>query len=764
MAFRIRRSAAALAVLLAACGGDSGTAPIVVASVDIAAPGTSLVVGETMQLSATVLDAQGGAVVGRAVTWASSANGVAEVSPTGLVIGVGPGVATISATVDGRRDEVTLQVVSDGAPGVTSVSPTPLQEGQPATIQGVNFSTVPVENTVRIAGVPATVTGATASTLEIIVPGICLPDGPVSITVEVRGQTGAAVNHPLSAPAPASLRVGEQVILQNAADLCFRLGPSTAAERYLVGVQSTSEVVSTVTPVRLSGTVANSLAEAPLAQPMRGGLPTSPHSFGRQVVPSDPFGMRWRIHRRAERSVRIQEQRRLERRTGFLGATSASRAVQAARTTPRIIQLGDTVNLRVPDRADLCDAYTPVRAVARAVGQRGIWLDDILNPAGFTDANYAALSERFDADIYATTADYFGEPTDFDQNERVLILTTQAINRANAENPDRAILGFVSSTDFFPRDATEGCVSSNEGEIYYGVAPDPTGELGWEPWGEPYTVELALTDAPILIAHEFTHIIQLGRRIANPAVTTLQSVWELEGQATLAEEVVGHAVTGRRTGQDYGVEVALNFDEDPIDWYLSGFLGLVYYYGFESRTDRIPGAPEQCSWLDTENNGPCEGAGSLAYGVSWSFLRWLSDHFGPAYAGGEQELHRAMVDNVRQKGYQNITSVTGTPMRTLLAQWAAALYVDGRVAGADERLTFRSWNMANIFGSLVETATLQPRPLSFGTFSVDVEVRAASTAYFRVSGQDRPAVGVRAATSDGGSLPAHMQMWVVRLQ
>lgn len=56
--------------------------------------GTSLLVGATRQLTATVLPA--GAL--QTGTWSSSNVGIAGVNPTGLVTGVGPGTATITFT------------------------------------------------------------------------------------------------------------------------------------------------------------------------------------------------------------------------------------------------------------------------------------------------------------------------------------------------------------------------------------------------------------------------------------------------------------------------------------------------------------------------------------------------------------------------------------------------------------------------------------------------------------------------------------------
>src|SRR2546430_13698549 len=76
--------------LLLACGKDS-TAPApppAVASVAVAPSTSSLTVGDTLRLAATMKDASGNVLTDRVVTWASSSPAVATVSGTGLLTGV----------------------------------------------------------------------------------------------------------------------------------------------------------------------------------------------------------------------------------------------------------------------------------------------------------------------------------------------------------------------------------------------------------------------------------------------------------------------------------------------------------------------------------------------------------------------------------------------------------------------------------------------------------------------------------------------------
>ena len=100
----------------AACGGGSDSnsptppMPAAVSSVAVTPAILSLIPGGTGQLTATVRDAAGGVLSGRAISWQSSAIATATVSADGAVSGVAFGTATISATSEGRTGVATINV------------------------------------------------------------------------------------------------------------------------------------------------------------------------------------------------------------------------------------------------------------------------------------------------------------------------------------------------------------------------------------------------------------------------------------------------------------------------------------------------------------------------------------------------------------------------------------------------------------------------------------------------------------------------------
>lgn len=111
----------------AACSGDSDsefTRPQpAVASVRVTLSAPVLSVGETATLTAVALDADGNPLPDTPVTFASSHSAVASVDARGVVTGVGPGVATLTATIEKVtgstpitvRGSITLRATPDEA-------------------------------------------------------------------------------------------------------------------------------------------------------------------------------------------------------------------------------------------------------------------------------------------------------------------------------------------------------------------------------------------------------------------------------------------------------------------------------------------------------------------------------------------------------------------------------------------------------------------------------------------------------------------------
>ena len=108
-----RLSLVVAAMATIGCGGkDSPTAPEI-GSVTLSTTAATLVPSATLALSATVKDVAGNAL-SSSVTWTTSDQSHATVSPSGLVTGVAAGSATITATA-GSQSASALVTVKEGA-------------------------------------------------------------------------------------------------------------------------------------------------------------------------------------------------------------------------------------------------------------------------------------------------------------------------------------------------------------------------------------------------------------------------------------------------------------------------------------------------------------------------------------------------------------------------------------------------------------------------------------------------------------------------
>ena len=163
--------AAGQATITATSEGKSGSRPVnvlppPVSTVSVTAASNALQIGQTTQLTAVTRDASNNVLSGRSVTWSTSNPGVASVSLNGLVTALGGGTVTLTGTAEGKTGSTDIVVTAGNpadAPQLSAVTPATLVEGQAATITGSKFSPDPAGNVVRVGGVAALVTAASAT-------------------------------------------------------------------------------------------------------------------------------------------------------------------------------------------------------------------------------------------------------------------------------------------------------------------------------------------------------------------------------------------------------------------------------------------------------------------------------------------------------------------------------------------------------------------------------------------------------------------------
>jgi uncharacterized protein YjdB len=208
------------ATITATSETKSGSASVTITSVAVASvsvtPGSaSIPAGATTQLTATPRDGAGAPLSGRVVTWGSSAPGVAVVSSTGLVTGVTPGSATISATSEGMSGSATITVTAVPVATVT-VSPAsaPLRVGATvqltATPRDAGGTALPGRQVDWTSSAPTVATVNSGGLVTAVAPG----SATITATSETKAGTSAItvtvvpVSTVTVTPAPASLLAG----------------------------------------------------------------------------------------------------------------------------------------------------------------------------------------------------------------------------------------------------------------------------------------------------------------------------------------------------------------------------------------------------------------------------------------------------------------------------------------------------------------------------------------------------------------------------
>jgi uncharacterized protein YjdB len=176
--------------------------------VTISAPGAPVAVGSTVQLSATVLDAGGAALMDRVVTWLSLHPAVGSVDATGRVRGESPGTATIQASAEGKQATVQVTVVAAGVISLAVGESRTLTASQAAMIEisggstGAEFvmipfhgsatatATVPLElnatNVTGVVGPPLPHIGPATLGESSVASGVSLDAGAERLHAELR--------------------------------------------------------------------------------------------------------------------------------------------------------------------------------------------------------------------------------------------------------------------------------------------------------------------------------------------------------------------------------------------------------------------------------------------------------------------------------------------------------------------------------------------------------------------------------------------------
>ena len=415
--------------------------------------------------------------------------------------------------------------------------------------------------------------------------------------------------------------------------------------------------------------------------------------------------------------------------------------------------VGQQFTFNVPGSgSDLCNNFDTVTATVQAVSQHAVILTDVNSPAGgFTSTDITNLATEFDTYIYPTEAGYYGTPTDLDQNGHVFILFTPAVNQltpANTAQQYGFVGGYTFAGDFFP---TASCAESNQGEIFYMLAPDPTGQFG-----NVFSTSFVISQSRSTMAHEFQHAINSANRVVNDA-PTFESAWLDEALSCTAEDNVGRAELGLGDLQTITVDMAANMDTSMFD---------TFFYQNFARAQSFLTRPDTIGPVVTDDRIEADLA---AFGAAWAMIRYSADWFSN---NDPRAFMRGLVAGP-DSGTTNLVSHAGVPLDTVLAHWLVTLYTDNQgIPNLPAQYNYKTYTFRDIISALcadqmcTAPTYLPVTAIGDGTTTMTVGIPSTSAAYFITSKTTGGARTIKVLAPGGGSAAtlASGRLYVVRTQ
>jgi len=572
-----------------------------------------------------------------------------------------------------------------------------------------------------------------------LVTGVAV--GSATIEARASGVTGTiniAVAADACTAAPISLNIGEVRTFAGPTQVrCVRLAASASPSEFLVVSYNGSVTQDERRVVEIA-----SASQAPSGQ-ITPQISTLQEALALLEVAriNESDAMHERIDALGREAI---EQVMRHPRVGPGGATSG--VAKAVVTMPP--NVGDTLTYRVPDLGAgklPCRDFIPISAVVKAVGSKGMIVQDVSAPAGgFTQTDFASIVQEFDQTILATDTSYFGGQTDRNSDGVIVILFTPEVNKLTPAGAAGFTAGFFFRADMFTKAefqaVGQSCPTTNEQELFYVLTPDPTGQFN-----NVRTTATVRQTSRGTIAHELQHMLNLGVRLFQPQPET---VWLDEAMAHFAEEAVGRAT---RAYSDFR---ELNFTDatvnaDDYNAYFRQNFGRFRLWTFRPDTSS-----------PTSNRAATELA---PRGAGWALLRYAIDR----YSNNNARAFTRALARGPQTGLDNLMARVGSGLAFdgFLANWLVTVFTDHQaVAGLPGQYNYIGWNMRGTMTTYNNNSfPLAVNPL---TGLASTLVISGSGAYFRLT---KPAGGgtTTVAMQAPGAIPvdfAGARLTLVRTQ
>ena len=434
--------------------------------------------------------------------------------------------------------------------------------------------------------------------------------------------------------------------------------------------------------------------------------------------------------------------------SGAWRATARNLAPAAAPMRQAVPAVGTVARFHVLS-SESPEQFTAVGARLSYAGTNVLIYIDTLAPAnGFTSAQLNAFGQLFDQTLYPIDVNAFGTPSDIDQNGHLIVLLAPIVN-ALTPSADCRTKGFIGG--FFDGiDLASTDTSSNRGEIFYSLVPDPNGTVSCA-----HTVNDLLAETPSTFLHELQHLINFSQHVVLHGGSP-ELGWLDEGMSIVAEEL-GSKYYEDKYPPPTGRTNPAQLFPDSSQGFINGLLFQSYSYLLKTDTATVT--------LHSDADG------GLAWrGGDWLLLRWLGDH-------ESAEFYKRLEDNTLT-GTANIASAAGESFDTLFGDFSLALYTDS-IPGIPKssipvRDRFAYRNLRQMYNRLFQTSNGDPSvPRAFPivvtplTGSIAASMVPGTMSFYQLT----TGTGQSTVTIDFGSTPGvpltaalHPQVSVFRLQ
>jgi hypothetical protein len=502
--------------------------------------------------------------------------------------------------------------------------------------------------------------------------------------------------------APLTLTVGQVMPGVTGGSVCVGGGSSGAEYALIPYYGSTSSVGSTSLSFTAAGATAASTA-ADLVPSERPSFDVS----GAIAAFTNPYPRNFAFDRALRRRERTALSPLIAGARSALRRSPGGARFDAIPSNPVVGQI-----LRLNANSDsACNApdYRGGRVVA--ITNRAIVVADTLNPSGgYTDDEYASLGVSFDTLVDPLDRATFGDPSDIDNNGKIVLFFTKAVNDLTPTSSNSYVGGFFDGRDLFPTTSTldfDGCAGSNVGEMFYVMVPDPAR-------GGPFAKNRVASEVLGTLAHEYQHLINAARRMyVNTQATDFEEVWLNEGLSHVAEELLFYRVSGLAPRTDLDgttirsssayVSAFNNYQSDNIGRYREFLLSPTKYSPYSDNDS-----------LETR-------------GATWAFLRSAADKA----ATSDGDIWFRLVNSTTE-GFANLRNVFGTTVTTQLRDWSTSVLTDD-LAGVSAAYQQPSWNYRSVFAVLGSAFPIATVAMTTGTRSVALVPGAAAYTRFAVS-------------------------------